>query len=77
MGGNQALRDTATILPLLVGLSQDSESGNVPTTEKVTRQLQLYETEMIPRAFGWVKKSGGTSVVVSDPRLESTLHNVG
>ncbi|EWY79605.1 hypothetical protein FOYG_17240 [Fusarium oxysporum NRRL 32931] len=63
MGGNQALRDTATILPLLVGLSQDSESGNVPTTEKVTRQLQLYETEMIPRAFGWVKKSGGTSVV--------------
>ncbi|KAI8651119.1 FAD-binding-3 domain-containing protein [Fusarium keratoplasticum] len=66
MGGNQALRDTATILPLLVGLSRDSESGNAPTTEKVTRQLRLYETEMIPRAFGWVKKSGGTSVVPFD-----------
>lgn len=75
MGGNQALRDTATILPLLVGLSRDSESGNAPTTEKVTRQLRLYETEMIPRAFGWVKKSGGTSVVVSGCRRESTPRN--
>ncbi|KAF5554110.1 FAD binding domain-containing protein [Fusarium phyllophilum] len=66
MGGNQALRDTATLLPLLVELSQASESGKPPTTDTVAKRLRSYETEMIPRAFGWVKKSGGTSVVPFD-----------
>ncbi|KAG7405446.1 FAD-dependent monooxygenase cctM [Fusarium oxysporum f. sp. rapae] len=64
MGGNQALRDTATLLPLLIEISQISESGKTPTTETVAKLLRSYEAEMIPRAFEWVKKSGGTTVVV-------------
>ncbi|KAH7187985.1 hypothetical protein DER44DRAFT_816367 [Fusarium oxysporum] len=66
MGGNQALRDTATLLPLLIEISQVSESGKTSTTETVAKLLRSYEAEMIPRAFGWVKKSGGTTVVPFD-----------
>ncbi|EXK77188.1 hypothetical protein FOQG_18096 [Fusarium oxysporum f. sp. raphani 54005] len=66
MGGNQALRDTATLLPLLIEISQVSESGKTSTTETVAKLLRSYEAEMIPRAFGWVTKSGGTTVVPFD-----------
>jgi hypothetical protein len=66
MGGNQALCDTATILPLVSGLAQSAQKEHQVTTEDIAQALVQYETEMIPRAFDWVEKSGGRTIMVSD-----------
>lgn len=65
MGGNTAMCDTATALPLLVRLSgMASLDGRVDSSE-VKQACKEYEKEVIPRAFEWVQKSGGGNMVVS------------
>ncbi|KAF5859194.1 hypothetical protein ETB97_003207 [Aspergillus alliaceus] len=66
MGGNQAMRDTATALPLIERLAVMSNPGVRPTTEDISRACEEYEAEMIPRSFSWVQKSGGKTVVPLD-----------
>jgi hypothetical protein len=66
MGGNTAMRDTATMLPLVMQLSEYAEEYKSLPTSVVAEKLSQYEAEMIPRAFGWVEKSGGTTIMVCD-----------
>lgn len=65
MGGNTALCDTATALPLLVRLSTMASSNGSVDPRDVRQACKEYEGEMIPRAFEWVQKSGGGNMVVS------------
>jgi len=64
MGGNQAMRDTASLLPQLVKLNAQVKSGKLPSTEELAAACKVYEDEMIPRAFDWVRKSGGDQQIV-------------
>lgn len=64
MGGNQSMRDAATILPLLKKLSEIKEAEGAVPQAIVECLCNEYEDEMIPRAFEWVKKSGGSEIVV-------------
>ena len=64
MGGNTAMCDTATALPLLSRLASLSVSGTL-THNDISKACDEYEAEMIPRAFAWVRKSGGSNIVVS------------
>lgn len=58
------MRDTATMLPLVIELAEYAkEHKSLPTTV-IAKSLDQYEAEMIPRAFGWVEKSGGTTIMV-------------
>ncbi|KAE8150926.1 hypothetical protein BDV25DRAFT_129180 [Aspergillus avenaceus] len=59
-GGNQALRDCSEILPELLKLNDQALAGQVPSTEDIRSACDRYETIMFPRAFDWVKTSGGT-----------------
>jgi len=62
-GGNTALADCADMLPHLLHLNSLAQSNPArPTTEEVLNACNQYEREMMPRAFEWVKKSGGTSM---------------
>jgi hypothetical protein len=61
-GGNQALADCADLLPQLLHLNSLANISLAhPTYEDVALACEKYETAMIPRAFSWVRKSGGTS----------------
>ncbi|CAI9638113.1 unnamed protein product [Alternaria burnsii] len=61
-GGNQALADCADALPRLLHLNSLASVGpEHPTYEEVKDACEKYERAMIPRAFSWVRKSGGTS----------------
>lgn len=64
MGGNQSLWDAATILPLVFTFSKSAKQGKTVTTSHIRDALERYETEMIPRAFEWVEKSGGQTIMV-------------
>ena len=64
MGGNQAMRDAATALPILVGLASQASSGQHLSTQSIKEACKEYEDEMIPRAFSWVRKSGGSNLMV-------------
>jgi hypothetical protein len=64
MGANQALHDTADALEQLVAIAKKRETG-IESDQEVKAALHKYEERMIPRAFDWVKKSGGTSEDVS------------
>ncbi|KAL3480489.1 FAD/NAD(P)-binding domain-containing protein [Aspergillus californicus] len=66
MGGNQAMQDAATALPLISRLAASSKPEIRPTTQDISRACQEYEDEMIPRSFAWVQKSGGRTVVPLD-----------
>lgn len=66
MGGNQAMCDTADMLPQLVKLKAIAAQRK-PRREDYVEALETYERAMIPRAFGWVRKSGGTGQRVSGP----------
>ncbi|XP_014550241.1 hypothetical protein COCVIDRAFT_43174 [Bipolaris victoriae FI3] len=66
MGGNTALRDTATALDLLRQLSSFSGPSRKVEKRAIDRACTEFEAEMIPRAFNWVRKSGGTTVVPVD-----------
>jgi 2-polyprenyl-6-methoxyphenol hydroxylase-like FAD-dependent oxidoreductase len=61
-GGNQALADCADMLPQLLHLnSLASVSPAHPTHGEIEIACEKYEKAMIPRAFAWVQKSGGTN----------------
>jgi hypothetical protein len=61
MGGN----DAAVILPKLVRLAEIAKLQKRIPLEDIEAAVTQYEAEMIPRAFEWVKKSGGDNFVVS------------
>ncbi|KAL4733295.1 FAD/NAD(P)-binding domain-containing protein [Aspergillus similis] len=65
MGGNQALRDCAEMLPELMALSQEAANSSVPS-DQAHEACVRYERSMIERAFVWVHRSGGTSAVTMD-----------
>ncbi|KAJ5324945.1 hypothetical protein N7476_003545 [Penicillium atrosanguineum] len=66
MGGNQAMHDCADILPYLLELNSTAASGRPPTGEEISSACAKYESTMIERAFTWVSKSGGTSMLTLD-----------
>ncbi|KAF1808150.1 FAD/NAD(P)-binding domain-containing protein [Eremomyces bilateralis CBS 781.70] len=59
MGGNQAMCDTADLLPVIKNLAQKAEAGGL-SDEDFSIAVTEYESRMFPRAFGWVRTSGGT-----------------
>lgn len=62
-GGNQAMADCAEMLPQLLRLNTlASNKETQPTTDDFMKACDAYEATMIPRAFEWVKKSGGSSI---------------
>ncbi|KAF2851803.1 FAD/NAD(P)-binding domain-containing protein [Plenodomus tracheiphilus IPT5] len=65
-GGNQAMCDTAEMLPELLRLNDIALSNKRTTTQDVTGACRVYEDKMFDRAFPWVKKSGGTSFPTVD-----------
>ena len=67
MGGNQAMNDTADMLPRILELAEKSAAGQLREADYSTA-VQVYEAAMIPRAFKWVATSGGTGGTVSSIR---------
>lgn len=65
MGGNQAMRDIADMLPQLLELKRAAEAGPPLSTREIETRCNAYEKNMIGRSFAWVAKSGGTSQPVS------------
>jgi hypothetical protein len=65
MGGNQAMRDVADILPELLELNKAAEAGPSLSTKEIEIRCHAYEKKMFDRAFAWVAKSGGTALPVS------------
>ncbi|ENH72281.1 hypothetical protein FOC1_g10004519 [Fusarium oxysporum f. sp. cubense race 1] len=65
MGGNQAMRDIADMLPQLLELKRAAEAGPPLSTREIETRCNAYEKNMIDRSFAWVAKSGGTSQPVS------------
>ncbi|KAJ7355623.1 hypothetical protein DFH08DRAFT_922644 [Mycena albidolilacea] len=66
MGGNQAMRDAADMLPVLVELAEKYKSSAPPGEPEIKDACRRYEQAMIPRAFEWVSKSGGRKPVLID-----------
>lgn len=64
MGGNTALRDTATALDLLLRLSSLARPTGRVEKRAIDQACKKFEAEMFPRAFDWVRKSGGVTVMV-------------
>ncbi|KAF3025126.1 hypothetical protein E8E14_014667 [Neopestalotiopsis sp. 37M] len=62
MGANQAMCDTADILPNIVALARTKER----TEADYSFAVEKYESAMFPRAFAWVRTSGGTDQSVVD-----------
>ncbi|KAI1027849.1 hypothetical protein LB503_011863 [Fusarium chuoi] len=58
MGGNQAMRDIADMLPELLALNRAAEAGPPLSTKEIEARCNSYEKKMIDRAFAWVAKSG-------------------
>jgi len=58
MGGNQAMRDTHDIMQAIESLHKKAQVTAL-TSADFTSAVQEYEGKMIPRAFGWVRASGG------------------
>ncbi|KAI0144693.1 hypothetical protein BJ166DRAFT_582971 [Pestalotiopsis sp. NC0098] len=63
MGGQQAMHDTADILPLILQLAEKSATPQGLEYHDFKAACDKYETGMIPRAFSWVQKSGGANFV--------------
>ncbi|KAH6988849.1 hypothetical protein BKA56DRAFT_475694 [Ilyonectria sp. MPI-CAGE-AT-0026] len=61
MGGNQAMHDTADMLPELLELNKLAKTGSPLSATQIQAGCSVYENKMIDRAFTWVSKSGGTS----------------
>ncbi|KAL1887285.1 hypothetical protein Sste5346_010316 [Sporothrix stenoceras] len=59
MGGNQAMCDTADILPQIVQLAEKSKTQQLKDKDYQVA-VAAFEKAMFPRAFDWVRKSGGT-----------------
>ncbi|KAF4869150.1 Zeaxanthin epoxidase [Colletotrichum siamense] len=62
-GGNQAMYDAGKMLPFLTGLASQYSGKNGVSTEAMAKAVIQYESEMIPRAFDWVRKSGGDNFI--------------
>ncbi|KAE8392455.1 FAD/NAD(P)-binding domain-containing protein [Aspergillus alliaceus] len=58
-GGNQALRGCDDILPELLYLNDEARKGRSLSSDDIGKACSRYERRMFPRAFDWVKKSGG------------------
>lgn len=59
------MSDCADMLPQLLKLQSISKkTAQLPNNEEVSMACREYEAVMIPRAFAWVQKSGGTSFPV-------------
>lgn len=56
MGGNQALRDCANILPAIITLAQKAKRSGLQEKD-FHGAIAEYEGCMIPRAFKWVQSS--------------------
>ncbi|GJJ11333.1 hypothetical protein Clacol_005565 [Clathrus columnatus] len=58
MGANQAIRDSAALVPYFANLARSFQNAN---PEEMSQLVQLtnqkFEAEMLPRAFGWVNAS--------------------
>ncbi|KAF4911124.1 hypothetical protein CGCF415_v004600 [Colletotrichum fructicola] len=59
MGGNQSMLDTADALPLLTRLAEKARTANGASEQDFIEALHAYEGAVIPRAFEWVRQSGG------------------
>lgn len=66
MGGNQAMLDCADMLPEILKLNAEAESGKPPSLDEIRVSCNAYEARMLDRAFDWVQKSGGATMLVSD-----------
>lgn len=58
------MRDAAMALPLLIELAERARSDGL-SDKHVEDACKVFEDEMIPRTFEWVKKSGGDETIVS------------
>lgn len=68
-GGNQSLSDCADALQQILRLhSSHQENPASLTNLEFEKACLAYERAMIPRAFAWVTKSGGTTIPVSKHR---------
>jgi hypothetical protein len=65
MGGNQAMCDAGKLLTRITRLAELAKSKNGLPRAEIEKSVTEFEAEMIPRAFEWVKKSGGDDFVVS------------
>ncbi|KAF4417215.1 fungal specific transcription factor [Fusarium acutatum] len=74
MGGNQAMRDIADVLPELLELNRAAEAGPPLSTKEIETRCNSYEKQMIDRSFDWVAKSGGTAQPTVD--LDGLLGSV-
>ncbi|KAH7183705.1 uncharacterized protein B0J16DRAFT_374098 [Fusarium flagelliforme] len=74
MGGNQAMRDIADVLPELLELNRAAEAGPPLSSKEIETRCNSYETQMIDRSFDWVAKSGGTAQPTVD--LDGLLGSV-
>ncbi|KAL1900669.1 hypothetical protein Sste5346_002394 [Sporothrix stenoceras] len=66
MGANQAMRDTADMLPQILAL-RDAAASEKLDKQTLSIAVNAYEGKMLPRAFHWVGMSGGTDETVRDP----------
>lgn len=71
MGGNQAMYDAGQMLQFLTDLAHKESEKKSVSTDDISMAVDEFETEMLPRAFNWVKKSGGDNFIVSssDPHV--------
>lgn len=66
MGGNQSMHDAADMLPQIVQLAKSADDRPL-NDEDYAEAVRNYESLMLPRAFKWVKASGGVSNQVRRP----------
>ncbi|CAK7215964.1 hypothetical protein SBRCBS47491_002670 [Sporothrix bragantina] len=68
MGANQAMSDTADMLPQIQALHEAAKAKDAPLdAQDYSKAVQGYESKMIPRAFHWVNMSGGTNESMREP----------
>ena len=65
IGGNQAIQDCSDILPELLRLNARAQGGTSLSTDDIESACSCYEEKMFQRAFTWVQKSGGATMLVS------------
>lgn len=76
------MRDTVDMLPAILNLARKSKESTI-TVQDYIKEVNEYESKMSPRAFGWVKASGGSGELVgcrehwkhgkADPRADILL----
>ena len=66
-GGNQAMHDCADLLDSLLPIAAQYSQGDFHAKTDLMAAVKEYEAKMIPRAFTWVKASGGIGGALPDP----------